>query len=120
MQALFGLCLLSGLLTTGISLECETCVGPGDSCSGKNETCPSGLDACGTFVIEASQGGQTVTAISKTCTTKDTCAQLKPGASLSIGDVTGTIKQAVCDKALPTSASVLLALSGFLLLKVFF
>ncbi|XP_054854711.1 phospholipase A2 inhibitor NAI-like [Eublepharis macularius] len=120
MPALLRLFFFSVLLTTVTSLECEICSGPGNSCSGQKVTCPSGQDTCLSLVIETSAGGQTVTAISKTCNMKDACAQLKPGASFDIAGVSGNIKEVACNKALPTSRSILLIVTGLLLLKVLF
>ncbi|XP_077192586.1 uncharacterized protein LOC143837049 [Paroedura picta] len=111
MQAFLGLFLFSVLLTTGASLECETCSNEGNSCSGQKETCDASLDTC--MSITTAAGGTTTT--SKLCFSKQACDLLKAGKTFS----GGTIKEITC-KAPSASASLLLALSGLLLIKFLF
>ncbi|XP_060114017.1 phospholipase A2 inhibitor and Ly6/PLAUR domain-containing protein-like [Heteronotia binoei] len=119
MQAFVGLFLFSVLLTTGASLECETCTNAGNSCSGEKLQCTAGLDTCLTLVAEATTGGQTATSILKSCYSQAVCDQLKPGDVFQITGASAKIKEVTC-KAPSPSASLLLALSGLLLLKVVF
>ncbi|XP_077192588.1 uncharacterized protein LOC143837050 [Paroedura picta] len=95
----------------GASLECETCSSEGNSCSGSKQTCPANIDTCMTVTTEA--GGTTTT--SKFCFSKNACEVLKAGETFS----GGTIKVVTC-KAPSASASLLLALSGLLLIKFLF
>ncbi|XP_077192582.1 phospholipase A2 inhibitor gamma subunit B-like [Paroedura picta] len=111
MQAFLGLFLFSVLLTTGASLECETCSNEGNSCSGSKQTCLDGLDTCMTITTAA--GGTTTT--SKFCFSKQACDLLKDGGNYN----GGLIKELTC-KAPSSSASLLLALSGLLLIKFLF
>ncbi|XP_054854656.1 phospholipase A2 inhibitor and Ly6/PLAUR domain-containing protein-like [Eublepharis macularius] len=118
MKALLGIFLLSVLLTSGSSLECETCVGQGTTCSGEKQTCPSSQDGCMTAVTELSVGSAKVASIVKGCFGKAACKELKPGASASFATPGSTIKTVECSKAPVSSGSFLLALSGLLLLKL--
>ncbi|XP_077192585.1 phospholipase A2 inhibitor and Ly6/PLAUR domain-containing protein-like [Paroedura picta] len=111
MHAFLGLFLFSVLLTTGASLECEVCASAGNSCSGQKETCPGNLDTCITIVAEAL--GQTAT--TKSCYSKKACELLKDGENFN----GALIKEVTC-KAPSASASLLLALSGLLLIKFLF
>ncbi|XP_077192966.1 uncharacterized protein LOC143837242 [Paroedura picta] len=111
MEIFFGLFLFFLLLPSGASLECETCSSEGNSCSGQKEICLDGLDTCMTVTTAA--GGTTAT--SKLCFSKKACELLKDGGTFS----GGTIKEVTC-KAPSASASLLLALSGLLLIKFLF
>ncbi|XP_054854722.1 phospholipase A2 inhibitor and Ly6/PLAUR domain-containing protein-like [Eublepharis macularius] len=118
MKAFLGIFVLSVLLTLGSSLECETCVGQGTTCSGKKQTCPSGQDGCIVAVTELTAGSAKVASIMKGCYEKAACKELKPGASASFGGAGASIKTVECSKAPVSSGSFLLALSGLLLLKL--
>ncbi|XP_054855753.1 phospholipase A2 inhibitor gamma subunit B-like [Eublepharis macularius] len=119
MQALFSLFLFFVLLTTGASLECESCAAQGYSCTGQKQSCPAGLDTCLTLLVEGTTGGQTVTSVGKMCYTQALCDLLKPGDTFNVHQVTGTIKEVTC-KAPSPSASLLVAFLGLLLSKVLF
>ncbi|KAL8219369.1 UNVERIFIED_CONTAM: hypothetical protein K2H54_021446 [Gekko kuhli] len=54
MEALLKLFFFSALLTSGTSLECETCIGVGKGCSGDQMTCPAGHDSCAVGLTESS------------------------------------------------------------------
>ncbi|XP_060114018.1 phospholipase A2 inhibitor and Ly6/PLAUR domain-containing protein-like [Heteronotia binoei] len=118
MQASMGLFLFSVLLTTGASLQCDTCSAPGSSCTGMEMSCTS-QQTCLTIVGEQTTGGQTSTHIWKSCYSQAACSVLKPGAIFETSGTSIKIQKVTC-KAPPSSASLLLALSGLLMLKVLF
>ncbi|XP_061453724.1 phospholipase A2 inhibitor and Ly6/PLAUR domain-containing protein-like [Rhineura floridana] len=70
MQALFGLFLFSVLLTTGASLECDTCKGT-NTCTGTREACTEGQDACAISFIKVSIDGTKF--VRKSCTSSEAC-----------------------------------------------
>ncbi|XP_003222865.1 phospholipase A2 inhibitor gamma subunit B [Anolis carolinensis] len=126
MKAFLGLFLFSVFLATGAGLQCETCVASGDNCSGKKETCPSNSDACHHIVTEMKTGGLDVKTTLKGCGQKSECQRLrgevgKVVSAQVMGLQAGSVvKSVVCSKASTTSASLLLALSGLLLMKSLF
>ncbi|XP_060114016.1 phospholipase A2 inhibitor and Ly6/PLAUR domain-containing protein-like [Heteronotia binoei] len=118
MKALLGLLLLSVLLTSGYSLECETCMAQAETCSGKKQTCSSGQDACLSAVTEISVGVAKVTSAFKSCFAKASCKDLKIGSSASFGGAESIIKKVECSRAPVSSGSFFLALSSLLFLKL--
>ncbi|KAL8219564.1 UNVERIFIED_CONTAM: hypothetical protein K2H54_027184 [Gekko kuhli] len=73
MEALLKLFFFSALLTSGTSLECETCIGVGKGCSGDQMTCPAGHDSCAVGLTESSMGSVRVEVIVKGCTSSNSC-----------------------------------------------
>ncbi|XP_053124225.1 phospholipase A2 inhibitor NAI-like [Hemicordylus capensis] len=114
MQAILGLALFSVLLATGATLECEECSGQGERCSGRRITCPHNSDTCQAVVTET--GG--VIDITKSCSTRAVCAELKAQEGKT-RQTLSFIKRVECSKASPSSGSLLLVLTGFLLMKAF-
>ncbi|XP_062995740.1 phospholipase A2 inhibitor NAI-like [Elgaria multicarinata webbii] len=114
MQALLGLYLFSLLLTIGASLECETCIAEGKTCTGQKVKCSAGLDTCATVLTEVTVGSVTTQAIGKGCYLKSECNNGKTVEANGM-TITTTIN---CNNASPLSAaSFLLALSGVMLMK---
>ncbi|XP_015283840.1 PREDICTED: phospholipase A2 inhibitor subunit gamma B-like [Gekko japonicus] len=117
MKALLGLLLLSVLLTSGYSLECETCSGQGTTCTGRKVTCSANEDTCLNAVTEVSAGAVKISTVMKSCFVKEGCDQLKPGSTATFGGAGALIKTAECSRAPVSSGSFLLALSSLLFLK---
>ncbi|XP_054854698.1 testis-expressed protein 101-like [Eublepharis macularius] len=121
MQTLLGLIVLSVLLTPGSSLHCATCTAIGNNCTGTIEKCKHGEDACVSVWMEITTQGITLDTIVKRCTIKSACADLKSGIESAIqqfADTKAVVKEVECSKAPSSSGSLLLALFGWLLLKM--
>nr|XP_060639730.1 phospholipase A2 inhibitor gamma subunit B-like [Anolis sagrei ordinatus] len=123
MKAFLGLLLFSVFLATGAGLHCETCFTAGDTCSGKQEACPSSSDVCIAMVTEMKSGGASFTTAVKGCNQKSECRRLqgevgKPVSAQFMNLQAGSvIKSVVCNKASASSTSLLLAIFTLLLKK---
>ncbi|XP_062996521.1 phospholipase A2 inhibitor gamma subunit B-like [Elgaria multicarinata webbii] len=114
MQALLGLMVFSVLLARGASLQCEICSQVGSTaCNSPKKNCPSGADTCITMVTEIGP----VTTFSKSCGIKADCEKMKKQMG-KVGTPGDTITKLECSKAPPQMASLLLALSGLLMMKM--
>ncbi|KAL8220103.1 UNVERIFIED_CONTAM: hypothetical protein K2H54_038597 [Gekko kuhli] len=122
MKTLLGLILFSVLLAPGASLKCATCMAVGDSCTGTPKWCGHGEDACVSIWMRVTTQGIPVDTITKKCIAKSACADLKSGIEKVVqqmGGVDAVVRKVECSKApAATSGSLLLALSGLLLLKL--
>ncbi|KAJ7304090.1 hypothetical protein JRQ81_011614 [Phrynocephalus forsythii] len=117
MKTFLGLVLVSVLLRTGASLQCETCIGINKSCNGPQTTCEGGLDACATITSEVTIRGVTGFSVVKSCYAKSHCSSPPPSVDLSEG--TTNTKIECTSGAAPPMASILpLAFSGLLLMKL--
>ncbi|KAJ6663550.1 hypothetical protein lerEdw1_009629 [Lerista edwardsae] len=115
MQAVLGLVVFSVLLATGASLTCDVCTAQGKTCNQKVD-CPGDADACMSVLTETKVGTTPMYSIVKTCTTKSLCTEkLDQVKSQLPGGMSMTVE---CSKAPPSAGSLLLALSGLLLLKI--
>ncbi|XP_048355094.1 phospholipase A2 inhibitor PIP-like [Sphaerodactylus townsendi] len=121
MKTFLGLLLLSVLLISGSSLECDTCMAQANDCTGKKQPCSSGqdrcLDALTVFTMDAPSPSK-ITSRVKSCFTKIECEKLKPGSSVNFGMVGAVLKNIECSRAPVISGSFFLALSSFLFLKL--
>ncbi|KAH0631422.1 hypothetical protein JD844_005745 [Phrynosoma platyrhinos] len=110
----------------GAGLQCETCSAMGDTCSGSMATCPSNTDACMSMVAANKMGGVEMKITVKSCFMMSQCRKFegdmgKTVTSQVMGIQVGAlIKDVQCNKAPICSASLLLILSGLLLMKFLF
>ncbi|XP_042295287.1 phospholipase A2 inhibitor PIP-like [Sceloporus undulatus] len=116
METLMGLFFWSMLLTTGSSLKCEVCKAVGNNCTGKIVECAAKENACGTMWVDVRRDEDTVSTISKGCMSKKICKFLRITIGIPYGRK--TLKNIQCSMAPPSTASLPLALSGFLLKKI--
>ncbi|KAF7242524.1 phospholipase A2 inhibitor and Ly6/PLAUR domain-containing protein [Varanus komodoensis] len=73
-MALLNLCLLLAALPAGVScLICETCISPGEGCTGLSHPCGSDEDTCLSIVVMNSLGDGDATETIKTCIPGDDC-----------------------------------------------
>nr|BAJ14722.1 phospholipase A2 inhibitor [Protobothrops elegans] len=73
MKSLLFCCLLGIFLATGMCMECEVCVMPGETCKGTMMTCKDNEDTCVMFQTELIRAPLSFTFTSKMCSTSDTC-----------------------------------------------
>ena len=117
MKTFLGLVLVSVLLRTGASLQCETCFGVNKSCNGPQKTCEYGLDACATITSEVTIGGVIGFSVVKSCYAKSQCSSPPPNVELSEGTV-NTKVECTSGAAPPMASTLLLAFSGLVLMKL--
>lgn len=116
MRAFLGLLFCSVLLTTVASLECDVCSSSGKTCTHK-ETCPHGTDTCMSMLTE-SRSGSGQFSIAKSCVSKDICKQQVELAKTQ-QQTGGPVLTVQCSKAPASAGSLILALSGLILMKIF-
>nr|AAF21051.1 phospholipase A2 inhibitor beta subunit isoform PTI-2B [Pseudonaja textilis] len=73
MKSLLFCCLFGTFLATGMCLECDICIGLGRECNTWTKTCDANQDACVTFQTEVIRAPVSLSLISKSCGTSDTC-----------------------------------------------
>ncbi|XP_067317428.1 phospholipase A2 inhibitor and Ly6/PLAUR domain-containing protein-like isoform X1 [Anolis sagrei] len=73
MKAVLGLSIFSVLLSTGASLECETCTSSSSICTGRMKTCSYDEDTCFTLLSETSGVGVKTYVIAKGCSNSQFC-----------------------------------------------
>uniref|UniRef100_A0A670Z2I0 Phospholipase A2 inhibitor n=2 Tax=Pseudonaja textilis TaxID=8673 RepID=A0A670Z2I0_PSETE len=73
MKSLLFCCLFGTFLATGMCLECDICFGLGRKCNTWTKTCDANQDACVTFQTEVIRAPVSLSLISKSCGTSDTC-----------------------------------------------
>ncbi|XP_048357023.1 phospholipase A2 inhibitor PIP-like [Sphaerodactylus townsendi] len=98
MKTFLGLLLVSVLLATGDSLECETCFGQGDSCTGQKQLCSPDLNTCQTLLFETTvaPGEQKFPSIVKSCSSEAGCELLKLGTTYNFPGTMTVIKEVIC------------------------
>nr|XP_034973504.1 uncharacterized protein LOC118086226 [Zootoca vivipara] len=73
METPLSICFLSIFIVTGASLECETCLGVGETCNGPMVTCSPGLDMCAVSLSEVRMGTHSQSSIVKECVPFKSC-----------------------------------------------
>ncbi|KAM3830296.1 phospholipase A2 inhibitor gamma subunit B-like isoform 1-T3 [Vipera latastei] len=73
MKSLLFCCLFGTFLATGMCIECEFCVEPGQTCNGTKQTCEDNEDTCVMFQTEVIRAPVSFTFTSKICGHSDTC-----------------------------------------------
>nr|BAJ14723.1 phospholipase A2 inhibitor [Protobothrops elegans] len=73
MKSLLFCCLLGIFLATGMCMECEVCMRPGETCNGSIRTCKDNEDTCVMLQTELIRAPLSFTFTSKMCSTSDTC-----------------------------------------------
>ncbi|XP_062996158.1 phospholipase A2 inhibitor and Ly6/PLAUR domain-containing protein-like [Elgaria multicarinata webbii] len=104
MTGLLSLFLIAELLTTGTSLECETCFATNRSCEGLMETCEDNQDTCAISLTETAKGGKTEPTVAKGCYSSNMCEAGLISVTFGKGEF---IRQSVicCQRDNCTSAS---------------
>nr|XP_028596120.1 uncharacterized protein LOC114602278 [Podarcis muralis] len=74
MQTLLKLSLFLALVTSGASLECETCFSNATTCAGDKKTCSGTEETCIVILTESTVDGPSVTKVEKRCSTMSQCS----------------------------------------------